>query len=207
MKKNICENCKCEFERQYVRRFCGLKCWHSFNAKTIASYNDRRFKWEAASEDEKRERIKIRFESNVVRSEGCWDWEGYFDKDGYPLLSSGVKGKGFHERRGHRISWWLYKGDIPSNKLICHKCDNPRCTNPDHLFIGTDKENHDDMKKKKRGNLGSKHGNSKLNESQVLEIRNKFKDGVMIKRVMSDYNISRQTAHDIKYGNSWKHVF
>jgi len=206
MKKNKCEQCGIDFERYYVRRFCCKKCWHIFNAKTIASYNDNRFQWKNCTEQEKLERIRSRFEEKVIKSDGCWGWNGYLDKNGYPLLKSGSGGKEFKETRGNRISWLLYVGEIPEGKYLCHNCDNPLCTNPDHLFLASAKQNSEDMVKKGRGNKGSKHGNSKLTEELVKEIRVKFRDGVMIKRIMEDYKISRQTSHDIKYGNTWKHV-
>lgn len=149
---------------------------------------------------------KKTFWRECYKKEGCWDWKGYYDKDGYPLLSCGADHKGFKEKRGHRISWLLHNSEIPKGLIICHSCDNPKCTNPDHLFIGTNLDNNRDKVKKGRGNNGSKHGNSKLTEVQVKEIREKFKNGVMIKRIMLDYSISRQTAHDLKYFKIWKHV-
>lgn len=206
MKKNKCENCGISFERQYVRRFCSKACWYKWNAVTLSSFNHKRFQWKNCTEKEKIERIRSSFEKYVIKNEGCWDWKGYFDKDGYPLLNSGYNGRGFKERRGNRISWVIYKGEIPEGKYILHSCDNPRCTNPDHLFLGTCLENNRDKVFKGRGNKGSKHGNSKLTEEQVKNMRVKFRDGVMIKRIMEDYKISRQTAYDIKYGNVWKHV-
>lgn len=206
MKKNKCENCGVDFERHYIRRFCSKACWHKFNARNLASFNEKRFQWKNCSEQEKLDRIKIRFEEKVIKKDGCWEWKGFFDKDGYPLLSSGANGKGFKERRAHRISWLIKYGEIPNDKLVCHKCDNPSCTNPEHLFLGSILENNRDKVSKGRGNNGSKHGNSKLTEDQVKEMRLKFRDGVMIKTIMEEYSICRQSAHLIKYCKTWKHV-
>jgi hypothetical protein len=206
MKKNTCENCSIDFERPYVRRFCCKPCWYKWNAKNLAAFNDTRFQWKNCTEEEKLEVVKKRFDKYVIKKDGCWGWTGHLNKNGYPNFRFGHDGKGFKERYGHRISWLLYRGEIPEGKYLCHQCDNPVCTNPDHLFLASAKENSEDMVKKDRGNRGSRHGNSKLTESQVKEIRIKFFDGVMIKKIMQDYKIGRQTAHDIKYGNTWKHV-
>ena len=206
MKKNKCENCGVDFERMYVRRFCCKSCWHKWNGKNLASFNETRFQWKTATDEQRIERIKKRFEEKVVKKDGCWDWNGYFDKDGYTLLHSGANHKGFKERRGHRISWLIHYGNVPEGKKVCHKCDNPRCTNPEHLFLGTTLENNQDKTKKGRGNIGSKHGNSKLNEYQVMEIKKLINMGVCSTRIMSDYGISRMTVSSIRLNKTWKHV-
>ena len=206
MKKNKCEQCGTDFERLYIRRFCCKTCWYKWNSKKLAAFNDERFQWNKCTDEEKLERIRSRFEEKVIKSNGCWGWKGHLDKNGYPLLKSGSNGKEFRETRSNRISWLIYKGEIPKGKYILHLCDNSTCTNPDHMFLGTPKENSEDMVRKGRGNKGSKHGNSKLTEDDVMKIRLKFKDGVMIKRIMEDYGISRQTAHNIKHVRIWKHV-
>lgn len=100
---------------------------------------------------------------------GCWNWTGDMRR-AYGALR--VDGR----RIGaHRISYQLFRGPIPNGMQICHHCDNPRCCNPDHLFIGTPTTNMRDKMNKGRGFLpdvkGENHGNSKLNRSKVLEIR------------------------------------
>jgi len=206
VKKNTCEKCGINFERQYVRRFCSKKCWHEFNAKTIASYNDTRFQWKNCTEEEKIERMRSRFEEKAIKSDGCWGWKGHLDKNGYPLLRSGHDGKGFKEGRCSRISWLIYCGEIQEGKYLCHRCDNPICTNPDHLFLASAKENSEDMVRKGRGNKGSKHGHAKLNENDVVEIRKMLNDGKTGRFIAEMFSIHPMVISGIKNGNSWKHV-
>lgn len=206
MKKCKCEKCDIEFARAYVRRFCSKKCWHQFNARTIASYNDLRFQWKLATPQERIERMRQRFESFAIKGDGCWGWKGYFNKDGYTMINSGSTGSAFGERYGHRISWILHKGEIPKGKVICHHCDNPQCTNPEHLFIGTTQDNHDDMKAKGRGNIGERHGNSKLTTENVIEIRKMLKQKIIQREIARKFNVDFMVISDIKHNRIWQHV-
>ena len=206
MKKNICEYCCVDFERNYVRRFCSKSCWHKWNAKNLSSFNDTRFQWKNCTEEEKIEKIRLRFEEKVIKSDKCWGWNGHLDKNGYPTLRFGSDGKGFKERRVSRISWLLYRGEIPKGKYLCHKCDNPSCTNPDHLFLASAKENSEDMVKKGRGNKGLKHGNSKLTEEQVKEIKIMYRDGYKVTLIMEKFDICRVNVHQIGKNKTWKHI-
>jgi hypothetical protein len=114
-----------------------------------------------------------RFWDKVDKQEnGCWMWTASTVKDGYGYykLSNGKSG------RAHRISWELANGDIPKKMCVLHKCDTPRCVNPDHLFLGTDADNVKDMMQKGRGKWGiplsgENHYNFKLTDQQVLEIK------------------------------------
>jgi hypothetical protein len=90
-----------------------------------------------------------RFWEKVEKTEYCWIWKASKNKQGYGRFGVSA-GKAVN---APRVSWTILKGDIPEDNFICHKCDNPSCVNPDHLFIGTRQDNIDDMMKKKR----SKH--------------------------------------------------
>jgi len=109
-----------------------------------------------------------------IRNNGCWEWLAQKDKDGYGtfMLSSN---KGQKRTRAHRYSWVLHFGDVPKEKFVLHKCDNPPCINPNHLFLGTAKDNTQDMVKKHRygyNNIGGEnHPNAKLNNQKVKQIK------------------------------------
>ncbi len=75
-----------------------------------------------------------------VSAAGCWEWLGYRDQKGYGKVNRDGKMQGVH-----RISWHLFRGEIPAGMFICHHCDNPPCVNPDHLFVGTNQDNLNDM--------------------------------------------------------------
>lgn len=82
-----------------------------------------------------------------VPETGCWLWVGRTTKDGYGLLAGGRRGKSL---RAHRAMYQATRGPIPAGLFVCHKCDTPSCVNPDHLFLGTPKDNVIDMFRKGR---------------------------------------------------------
>lgn len=119
-------------------------------------------------------RSKILF--NYVECEwtGCWEWQ----------LSKNHKGYGFTYHRGrtwkaHRLSWHLFRGDIPVGVCVLHHCDNPGCCNPEHLFLGTNSDNVRDMvsKGRQRGARGENNGRAKLSDAEVVEIRRMYSTG------------------------------
>jgi len=127
----------------------------------------------------------------------CWNWTGTKDKDGYGV---------FHWRnkrlRAHREALTVFGGiDVSSDLIVCHSCDNPSCINPDHLFVGTVKDNAQDALKKKRAFVGDKNGRSKLSQSQVNQIR--CEDGIY-RSIAEKYGVSRSTISEIKRGKTWQ---
>lgn len=205
--KSICEACGkefewCRYENQTIARFCCKKCWYDWNSKNLSSFNDDRFKWENASEEEKLERLKKNFFDKVIVKDGCWDWKGVTDKNGYGLMPSG-KSK---QSRACRISWRIHNGEIPPKIIVCHKCDNPKCCNPEHLFLGTPKDNSQDMAKKLRSTVGSKNKNSKLKEEDIPKIRKLIEIGVTNTRIAKDFGVSRDIISCIKRNITWRHV-
>lgn len=133
---------------------------------------------------------------------GCWLWLGGVKSNGYGMFRMNNR-----LDTAHRCSWRIFRGDIPAGLCVCHKCDTLLCVNPDHLFIGTQRDNMDDMVAKHRGGgphlLGERNGASKLKESQVLEIRN---DSRSRRLIAKDYDVSYATIKDIQKKEHWKHL-
>lgn len=113
-----------------------------------------------------------RFEKKIDKTKGCWNWIGAKHRQGYGNF--GVKGK---IKLSHRVSWEIYVGKIPKDMCVCHKCDNPSCVNPDHLFLGSQYENVQDCKKKGRLLKNSKKSweNSSYNNYKCKQCKKKFK--------------------------------
>lgn len=130
--------------------------------------------------------------SNYFENEsGCWVWAGNKNKDGY----------GFFKCEGvlylaHRYFYKYHKGEIPENLCVCHKCDNPACLNPDHLFLGTHQENMDDMISKNRKW-------SKLTFDDVSYIRSCGESNLELSK---KYGVSERTIRHAKCAKNWKPV-
>lgn len=134
---------------------------------------------------------------------GCWLWSGAVNE-----IDREVRGymwyKGGH-RRASRISWDLRHGIIPEGLNVLHKCDTPLCVNPDHLFLGTTRENvHDSIKKgRRRYSRGHAPVNRKLTESQVLSIR---EDPRKSTQIYKEYPVSARTIRSIKNRKRWRNL-
>jgi hypothetical protein len=117
----------------------------------------------------KRQTLRVRFEAKYIPepNSGCWLWTAACNQAGYGEISVGA------ERHGaHRISWELHRGKIPERMYVLHRCDNPSCVNPEHLFLGTQSDNAIDYWAKGRMNrhYGAKPNRSKLTDSLVRQI-------------------------------------
>lgn len=125
--------------------------------------------------------LEERFWSKVEKTDGCWNWTATKNPKGYGEFYNKLRGS-IHTR-AHQVSWILHFGDIPSGLQICHRCDNPSCVNPSHLFLGTADDNTRDKIEKGRAKVGRiykgenhpQHGTnskfSKLDEYKVRKIR------------------------------------
>ena len=143
----------------------------------------------------KRIPISDRILNGIAKQGGaCWLWQGSFGKDGY-----GVMGVGRQQKRTHRVAYECFVGEIPNGALVCHTCDNPACVNPDHLFVGTSKDNTADMIRKKRKYImeRSNHHGSKLTDDQVKDLVGMRKSGRKLKEIAVKYGIHFSTVSQI----------
>ena len=142
-----------------------------------------------------------RFEDKFIRSSGCWEWQNSLNDDGYGKFH-------LHGRKqlAHRVSYKIYKGEIPEELCVLHSCDNPKCVNPSHLFTGSHQDNMKDMRGKGRGNIGERHGLSVFNEKQIIEIRNLY-PSLSYQKIADIYEVNKTTIEDIVKRNTWKYRF
>lgn len=107
-----------------------------------------------------------------------------------------------------RVSYTLFRGDIPDGLLVCHDCDNPRCVNPMHLFVGTQQDNMDDMKSKgrQRSPVGESSNLAKITAADVPVIRQRYGAGESRVAIAADYGITPEAIWLIATGRKWKHL-
>ena len=146
-----------------------------------------------------------RFWSYVEKTDTCWNWKGFIYKRGGGY--GGFKLENKHVK-AHRYSFFLHNGYIDEKLMILHKCDNRLCVNPDHLQLGTHKENMLDMTNKNRQAKGEKCALSKLNEEQVIEIKFELKNyyrGICYD-LADKYNVNYMTIYHIYRNKTWSHI-
>ena len=171
--------------------------------------------------DSLKERLLRNFKEN---ERGCWVWQLAIGSHGYGVMN--WRGK---SQTVHRLVWLCFRGEIPENLFVCHTCDNRACFNPDHLFLGTQKDNMDDAVRKGRQAKGArqgththpesrateeKHGTAthpgccarKLNEDDVREIRYLDIEGFPRKAIAEKFNVTKAMISTILTGKTWKHV-
>lgn len=134
------------------------------------------------------------FEGRVIRGPGCWGWTGGLAVRGYPQMSVGWPLE--KVRSGHRVSWEIHRGPIPAGMHVLHRCDNKACTNPDHLFLGTNADNIADRLRKDRPLTGhAKHPDSAIDAVRALRSR-----GVGVTEIGRRLGISHSHVSRIVHG-------
>lgn len=106
----------------------------------------------------------------------------------------------------HRLSYAMFNGDIPPGMVVCHKCDNPGCVNPDHLFVGTTQDNTRDMVNKRRHVFGEKSPRAKLTDSSVRLARELRKAGVGLRKLARYFGVAHPVLYNAITGKKWSHV-
>lgn len=166
--------------------------------------------------------VFTRFWNKVNKTESCWNWIGAINGSGYgDFVLRCVKYKS-KIIRPHRFSYQIHFGKIPYKMLVCHKCDNPLCVNPGHLFLGKDSDNNRDRALKGRSAVGLNHGTkthpesiargerasfSKLKESEVIKIRKMYKSGeCSYQSIASIFGVCWTTIRAIVKRKTWVHI-
>lgn len=153
---------------------------------------------------------KVNKEGPVLRPElgPCWVWTRGTTRSGYGQITAGLLADG---TRGpllaHRLSYEMAEGPIPDGLWVLHRCDNPPCVRPAHLFLGTVLENNDDMRAKERHTFGTRFTSAKLTEEIVRSMRERYSAGGVTLRILADeYGINPKTVHKVIRRLSWSHV-
>ena len=191
----ICNTCGKSFLARKDQIYCSIPCRNKGNKRPIM---DRFF-----------EKVERRIDTT------CWIWIGaHRHKLGYGGFWNGKKWD-----YAHRVSYELFKEPIPNGYEVIHTCDNPFCVNPDHLLAGTHTDNMVDAKtkgrikggfyniSKKNRPLGEKHGQSKLTDNNVREIRRLYEvEGIGVTEIARRYNMGHAQIGAIAHRKAWIHI-
>jgi len=151
--------------------------------------------------------VEQRFWNRVDKSgsSGCWNWMGHIQK-GYGYFYNGTR-----MATVHRFSWVLANGPILNGPgyhgyCVCHRCDNRKCVNPSHLFLGTAQENSNDQKSKGHTTRGERSSTARLSEAQVIEIRRLSNQGLSRAELARRYGITPQSMSALVRGKNWAYL-
>lgn len=143
------------------------------------------------------------FWSFVAKGDGCWEWTGHRNARGYGHISVLQK-----LVLTHRHAWMLTNGPIPDGQFVLHRCDNPPCVRPDHLYLGTSGDNVRDRQSRGRSAdmRGEKHGRAKLTGDQVITIRSLHSAGNGHSAIARQYGVTPQLIYRIVTRRAWRHI-
>lgn len=184
--ERICPKCGKHFlvltcklkQRGYLAKFCSQKCRTVIDPPTVATLS------EYYTEDEN----------------GCWNWNRRLFS-GRATIKVNCK-----DVMASRYVWALFNEPIPRHLLACHKCDNPRCIRPSHIFIGTTQDNSADMVAKKRHAFGETKYNAKLTEEVVREMRLRHANGEQVNALAIEKQVAGPVAWNAIHRKTWRHV-
>lgn len=169
--------------------------------------------------------LEDRFWKKVLKGNGCWLWQGGKTVRGYGTIR--IAGR---DGYAHRASWIIHYGPIPSGQYVCHTCDNPTCVNPSHLFLGTQKDNIQDMVNKGRHRSvtspetllrgdahpsriyperlarGENHGRAKLNDEKVREVFRLTRLGRSQRSIARLFGVDKLVISLVIRRKTWRHV-
>jgi hypothetical protein len=142
----------------------------------------------------------------------CWVWTAKTNHDGYGQIREGGEGTPFLQ--AHRANWVFANGPIPDGLWVLHRCDNPLCVRPAHLFLGTASDNTRDAMRKGRMAIGEANSRAKLSDSDVVLIRHKYQLALaagrrhreIVRSLAPEFEISERSIEGIVNGETWRHV-
>jgi len=196
-KKTIrCRDCFLKFVKTHIKIKKCLGC------NKILSNRDNAIRCRPCNDIYNRTPFEKRFFEKVKKTDKCWIWTGS-KLHGYGQIYNRITNR---PEGAHRVSWEIHNGLIKKGLHILHRCDNPPCVNPEHLFIGTNAENVADAIKKGRNAKGSQCTRAKLNEKIVTEMKKMFKNGSTYKEVTNKFGFNHHTVYSAIKGITWRHV-
>jgi len=150
-----------------------------------------------------------RFLSLIEKTDTCWHWKGHIGNSRYGRMRIGSTDKVDGREKAHRMSYFIHYGNIPQSMHVCHRCDNTKCVNPKHLFLGTHQDNMKDMmaKGRSRDSQGEKNTLAKLKAPEVLLIRHLASSRILSKAYMAKmFKVSPMQIGKIINLKSWTHI-
>ena len=137
----------------------------------------------------------------ICEESECWLWTGSTNYKGYGLFKWSPDKNAVS---APRASWVIANGEIPDGMHVLHRCDTPECVNPNHLFLGTNKDNMQDRGEKGRTQHGDRSGRAKVTSAQVVEIRKMYSEGTSQVRIAGLFNIHPTTVGSIVHNKTWR---
>ena len=181
----------------YGLGYCKLHYRRIRETGTVGEIGNSRCKFSLENPDKIMEFISENCKISVC---GCWEWQGRKNPDGYGYMTVDKSSKGVHRVVG------MMKKDFKKGLSVLHHCDNRACANPEHLFVGTQKDNVKDMIRKERNTRGEAMRYSKLTDNDVRKIKDLLKDCVKQPIIAGIFKVDRSIISRINTGESWKHI-
>jgi len=148
-----------------------------------------------------------RFWSKVNKTDGCWEWQGYKDADGYGVFGYAPKPNVWQPIQAHRASV-IFSGRNPQGLVVCHTCDNPSCIRPDHLFLGTHQDNRDDCVSKDRAGCKLKAADiDYIRTNTIIGPRGPASRKISnVQYMAKKFNVNPETIRNIVNRKIWSHL-